>query len=194
MIGFSPLLCHEDVDRKLPCKLTWRVDVPTRFTLFDIVPLYWATVEAATQFIMPHSSSMCCSVLILCPESVFWEFKPLHFLQRTRRSLCHDNRYILTVYILPHWSRSNWIWKQSWRRPALYYIFTPDLFIPDTTNSFDIIMAARKVLHPLPIRVTSRHIPGHKKPAALKLISGAVSKMTVMEKRRHTGSGVRVKV
>jgi hypothetical protein len=44
---------------------------------------------------------------------------------------------------------------------ALYYIITRDKFIPATTNSFDIIMAARNVLARPQVQHTHRHIPAH---------------------------------
>jgi hypothetical protein len=44
------------------------------FTHFGMVPLYWAIVEAAKQSLIPHSCSVCRTVLTLCHESLFCEY------------------------------------------------------------------------------------------------------------------------
>jgi hypothetical protein len=61
------------------------------------------------------------------------------------------------------------------------------------TNYFNIITAARKMLHLLLIGVSSRHTLAHKKPADMKLISGAAPTMTVTRKRNHIDNGVMIK-
>jgi hypothetical protein len=44
---------------------------------------------------------------------------------------------------------------------ALYYIFDWNKKATATTNSFDMIMATRKVLDRLPISFSRRHVPAH---------------------------------
>jgi hypothetical protein len=44
---------------------------------------------------------------------------------------------------------------------ALYYIFDQDKISTSTTNSFDLIMASRKVPTKPPIQFTHRHVPDH---------------------------------
>jgi hypothetical protein len=44
---------------------------------------------------------------------------------------------------------------------ALYYIFDQNKKSTATTNSFDMIMATRKVLDQLPISFSQRHVPVH---------------------------------
>jgi hypothetical protein len=44
------------------------------FTRFVMVPLYWEIIEAAKQSIIPHSCSVCHTVLTLCHESLFYEY------------------------------------------------------------------------------------------------------------------------
>jgi hypothetical protein len=44
---------------------------------------------------------------------------------------------------------------------ALYYIFDRHKTATATTNSFDLIMATRKVLDRLPISFSHRHVPAH---------------------------------
>jgi hypothetical protein len=44
---------------------------------------------------------------------------------------------------------------------ALYYIFDLNKKSTATTNSFDMIVATRKVLDRLPISFSHRHVPAH---------------------------------
>jgi hypothetical protein len=44
---------------------------------------------------------------------------------------------------------------------AMYYIFDRNKKETATTNSFDLIMATRKVLDRLPISFSHRHVPAH---------------------------------
>jgi hypothetical protein len=44
------------------------------FTHFGMVPLYWAIIEGAKQSLIPHSCSVCRTVLTLCHESLFCEY------------------------------------------------------------------------------------------------------------------------
>jgi hypothetical protein len=44
---------------------------------------------------------------------------------------------------------------------ALYYIFDWNKKSTATTNSFDLIMATRKILDRLPISLSHRHVPAH---------------------------------
>jgi hypothetical protein len=44
------------------------------FTRFGMVPLYWAIIEGARQSLIPHSCSVCRTVLTLCHESLFCEY------------------------------------------------------------------------------------------------------------------------
>jgi hypothetical protein len=44
---------------------------------------------------------------------------------------------------------------------AMYYIFDRNKKATATTNSFDLIMATRKVLDQLPVRFSHRHVPSH---------------------------------
>jgi hypothetical protein len=44
------------------------------FTRFGMVPLYWAIIEAAKQSLIPHSRSVCHTVLTLCHEYLLCEY------------------------------------------------------------------------------------------------------------------------
>jgi hypothetical protein len=44
---------------------------------------------------------------------------------------------------------------------SLYYIFDQNRKTTATTNSFDLIIATRKVLDRLPISFSHRHVPAH---------------------------------
>jgi hypothetical protein len=70
---------------------------------------------------------------------------------------------------------------------ALYYIFTKDEFIPATTNSFDIIMAAIKVLARLQFQHKHRHIPAHQSITCHEIDTWGQEMMTATQKQKRSG-------